>query len=349
MSRLDEFDPQDADHVAADWYSRARSGRMTLAQEAELQAWLDADPAHQSAYDAVERAWSALDLIRVHPRVLEMRDALPPEPPRLLRRAFFRRAIAASLALALVGAGAATGFKVWPPDGVLDSQTLSTGAGQRTVVTLADGSEVMLNGGTLLRTKSDPDARIIYLDKGQAFFRVAKDRAHPFVVHAGGRKITALGTAFDVRVGPDRFAVTLVEGKVRVETPVAPARPAIGGPAAPQRAVRPATEATEMVAGSQLVADDTRRWAMARTDVEQATSWTRDQLVFESEPLAKVVAEMNRHSVRKIAITDPAVGEILVSGNFRPGDVDGFARAVQAYEYARISAVREGRIELSAH
>lgn len=350
MTWQDDIDPNDIDDVAAAWYSRARSGEMTPGEEAELDAWLGEDPAHQSAYDAVERSWAALALIRAHPRMLAMRDRLPPEPPRLLRRTFVRRAAAAGMAMAVLGAGAAAGWKVWRPDGVFDSQAFHTGVGQRTVVTLADGSEVMLNSSTRLRTRADPDRRVIHLDKGQAFFRVAKDKAHPFVVYAGGRKITAVGTAFDVRVEPRQFALTLVEGKVRVETPVAATPPTPASPArkAPIAREPASVETTEMVAGSQLVAVDARRWSVGRTDVEEATSWTRDQLVFESEPLAKVVAELNRHSVRQIVIRDPSVGEILVSGNFRPGDVDGFSRAVQAYDYARISADEAGRIELSA-
>ncbi|MND04722.1 hypothetical protein D3C83_251260 [compost metagenome] len=51
--------------------------------------------------------------------------------------------------------------------------------------------------------------------------------------------------------------------------------------------------------------------------------------------------------MRKIVIADPKVGQTLVSGNFRPGDVEGFARAVEAYDYARISADSPESIELS--
>ncbi len=346
MTWQDETDFDEIDDIAAAWYSRSRSGQISAEQEAELREWLDADPAHQSAFDAVERTWATLDLIRAHPRMLAMREALPPEPMRLLRRSFLRRALAASFAAAVIGAGVAVGWSVWRPEGLFDSQTFSTGVGQRAVVTLSDGSELMLNGSTVLRTRSDPDERLIYLERGQAYFRVAKDKGHPFVVHAGGRKITAVGTAFDVRVEPQQFAITLVEGKVRVEAPVSPS---VATPDAksPDRTAA-SIESTEMVAGSQLVAVDDKQWSVARTDVSHATSWIRDQLVFEAEPLAKVVAEMNRSSVRKIVIADPEVGEILISGNFRPGDVEGFSRAVQAYDYARISADQAGRIELSA-
>jgi transmembrane sensor len=188
---------------------------------------------------------------------------------------------------------------------------------------------------------------MVYLDRGQAFFKVAKDAGHPFIVHAGGRTVTAIGTAFDVRVGPKGFSVTLVEGKVRVTTPVRATAPPTA-PGAPPSRPAVTVETTEMVAGSQLVATDAQRWSVARTDVVKATGWTRDQLIFEAEPLADVAAEMNRYSVRKIVIADAKVAGTLVSGNFRPGDVEGFARAVEAYRYARISEESGDRIELAA-
>ena len=335
----------DMEETAARWYSRARSGEMRAAEEAELQAWLAADPVNQSAYDAVARAWGALDLLRSHPKVLAMRDALPPERSGLMQRPVARRAIAACLGAAVVGAAAAGAWTTWRPSDEFSDQAFRTGVGERAAITLPDGSTVTLNTGTVLRTRADAGRRLIYLDSGQAYFKVAKDKDHPFVVHAGGRTITAIGTAFDVRVDPKHFAITLVEGKVRVETPVRASSPA---PAISAPASAATIESTEMVAGSQLVATDALRWSVARTDVAKATGWMRDQLVFEAEPLGDVAAEMNRYSHRKIVITDPSVAGTLVSGNFRPGDVEAFTRAVEAYEYASISAASDDEIKLSA-
>lgn len=331
----------DPDEVATVWFARRRSGAMTPQEAGVLAGWLAADPAHQAAFDAVLQAWSALDLVRADPRVLAMREALP--APRRLGSPMTRRAIAACLA-AVVMVGAVSGAaRLWPSRAFAD-QSFRTGVGQKTTVTLPDRSVVMLNTDTVLRTRADKGRRMVYLDRGQAFFRVAKDASRPFVVTAGGRTITAVGTAFDVRVGARGLSVTLVEGKVRVASPV----PAAGA-AAQGAARRPAAvETTEMVAGSQLIAPDDQRWSVARTDVVKATGWVRDQLIFQAEPLADVVAEMNRYSVRKIVIADAAVGGTLVSGNFRPGDVEGFARAVEAYDYASISADSPERIELSA-
>src|SRR5690606_13157038 len=142
----------------------------------------------------------------------------------------------------------------------------------------------------------------VYLDRGQAFFKVARDRRHPFVVAAAGRTVTALGTAFDLRVDDGGLKVVLVEGKVRVEA----ARPAAGA-ASPAPAAAPM--ATDMSAGSRLVARDDTEWRLTPTDVGRQTSWLKGQLVFDGAPLGEVVEEMNRYSTRKIAIADPALAE----------------------------------------
>lgn len=335
-----DLDEDEVDHLAARWYARGRSGEMTPADEQAMQAWLDADPQHRVAYDSIAMAWSALGVARDHPRLMAMREALPLEPPRLLARFATRRAIAAALVAGVLGVAASTAWIAWGPSDKLADQSFQTGIGQKTTVTLPDGTEVTLNTGTRLRTRADADRRLVYLDSGQAYFKVAKDRAHPFVVHAGDRTITALGTAFDVRVDRDRFSVTLVEGKVRVEQPVRPVE------AAPSSAKTP-IEATELAPGSELTAIDNQQWTVARTDTAKATGWVRDQLIFEREPLSAVAEEMNRYSVRKIVIADASVAGTLISGNFRPGDVEGFAQAVEAYRYATISAETPQVIELS--
>lgn len=342
---------EDVDSLAADWFSRARSGLISDVDEAALETWLGRDPANQSAYDAVERTWNALELVRLHPRVLAMRDDLPARRPPAMGGVVWRQAIAASVAAVFIGILGVAAFDPPAPltspaastAGLFESHVYRTGPNERAVITLPDGSEALLNEDATLRTVADPTRRMLRLEKGRAFFRVAKDAAHPFVVQADGRTITAVGTAFEVRVGERQFAVTLVEGRIRVQTPAAVRSSPVG---LPTRAAPAPLETTEMVAGSRLAAGP-EGWSVTRADVEQGTRWTRDQLVFEARPLAEVAAQMNRRSPRKIVILDDRVGSTLISGNFRPGDVDGFASALAAYHYAAIATRADGSIELT--
>ena len=207
----------DRDEIATVWFARRRSGSMPAAELAELEAWLAADPANRAAYDAVDLTWRAAEALRSDPEVLALREeALKARylPRRrlmgvgLAAAAVIGAVLLSPLALTSVGALRA-----------LHDQEFRTGVGQQATVKLPDGSVVTLNTDTVLRTRADKGQRLLFLDKGQAYFKVAHDPAHPFVVAAGGRTVTALGTQFDVRVGPREFRVTLVQGKVRVEAP----------------------------------------------------------------------------------------------------------------------------------
>lgn len=327
-------DPRD---IAAGWFARQRSGEMTSEDRATLRAWLEEDPAHRIAYLSVRRAWGGSAQLRADPQVLEIRELWSRHQPR---RALGRIAAA----LAAVAVLSSSGFVSWRivtgPHPLADA-AYRTAVGKQETVRLPDGSEVTLNTDSVLRTRADKDRRLVYLERGQAYFRVAKDRRHPFVVTAAGRTVTALGTAFDVRVDNGAFMVTLVEGKVRVEEPV----PTRG--AGPQQAVN--FQATEMIAGSRLVATAREPWRVTPANVVVDTSWTRDILIFDNQPLSAVVAELNRYSEKKIVVADHGIESTPISGTFRPGDVDSFVRTIQAYRLARAGADTADAVQLESY
>lgn len=329
----------DARDIAAGWFARQRSGEMTPADRATLRAWLEEDPAHRIAYLSVRRAWGGAGVLRGDPQVLEIRQQWSerPAPSR------FGRAAAAVLMAGVVAAGGYGGWRwVLGPKPLADA-AYRTAIGEQTTVRLPDGSEVTLNTDTVLRTRADKDRRLVYLERGQAFFTVAKDRTHPFVVTAAGRTVTALGTAFDVRVDAGRFEVTLVEGRVRVEAPVPATSGAVGE--APTANFR----ATEMIAGSQLVATAQEPWRVTPANVVVETSWTKDILIFDDEALSAVVAELNRYSEKKIVIADADIAQTPISGTFRPADVDSFVRTLEAYRVAKSGEDTREAVQLYAY
>lgn len=332
---------RDLRDIAAAWFSRERSGEMTADEALALQAWLDAAAEHGAAYAEIRQAWGEAAAARADPQVMAIREHWLASHARR-RRLSAVRALAASLA-AIVTAAAGAGAWQWAtgPRPLAD-RTYQTALGEQRVVELPDGSEVTLNTDTVLRTRASGDKRLVYLERGQAFFEVAKDARRPFVVTADGRTVTALGTAFDVRLDEGAFKVTLVEGKVRVEASAPAMAPALG----PQSVK---VQATEMVAGSQLVAPDDEQWRLTRTNVLTETSWTRGQLVFEDEPLGDVVAELNRYSTRKMIIADASLTETPISGTFKVGDVDRFIHAVEAYGVARHGRSTANTVELRAY
>ena len=96
---------------------------------------------------------------------------------------------------------------------------VSTPAATTTLVTLSDGTKVMLNANSTLEYPAsfdDAEVREVRL-KGEAHFEVTKNPHRPFVVKAGKMQTQVLGTIFDVKAyRKDAPKVTLMEGKVKV-------------------------------------------------------------------------------------------------------------------------------------
>src|SRR5690606_6140981 len=174
---------------------------------------------HRETFASTEAFWGAAAQLGSHPQMSDTRRwALAGAD----RGRTTRRAVVAGIAALVLSLGGVAFLRQSEGPRPLATQAFRTVVGQQEAVTLPDGSTVTLNTDTRVRTVADSEKRLVYLDRGQAFFQVAKDPRRPFVVTAGGRTVTAVGTAFDVRVDEGTFRVVLVEGRVRVEA----ARPA---------------------------------------------------------------------------------------------------------------------------
>jgi transmembrane sensor len=328
--------------LASRWFARKRSGEMTPAEAAELETWLAADPEHRALFDQAEYWWGAANALRGDPEILKLREEVARTRAAPPRRYWIGGAVAASLMAAVFGGWQAMDAGLIPTPAALvnGEQTFRTGVGQTATVRLRDGSVVTLDTDTVLRARETADRRSIRLARGQAFFKVAKDQNRPFMVAAGDKVVTAVGTAFSVRVQKRAVEVTLVEGKVRVEEAD---RASAATPRKPGQIA-----ATEMKPGSKLVAVEDKGWVLKPVDTGKATSWLEGQLIFEDRPLGEVAAELNRYSERKIVIAEASVARTPITGAFATGDVEAFVSAVRSYHLAAVTSENRKEVELGA-
>ena len=103
----------------------------------------------------------------------------------------------------------------------------------------------------------------------------------------------------------------------------------LSGPEGPQGGGEEVT-LERLVAGEQIVLAANRSGSKDAIDTQIATSWRDGRLVFDNDPLSRVFAEVNRYSARKVVLGDPSLAEMRVSGSFRAGSADGFAKNLQA-------------------
>lgn len=322
----------DPDSAAALWFARLQGDDVAPRDRREFERWLKADARNAAAWDDLDHTWNGVGALEADPAFAAMRaDALGAgdQRPHLNRRTL---GLAAAGLVAAVG-GAMFGKRWLVDDGspasTPDEPVFSTAVGERSTFRLADNSIVTLSTDSAVRVNHWAKGRRLTLLRGQAFFQVAKDPARPFVVAAGDKRVTAVGTAFDVRMEPGKLSVTLVEGRVRI------AADAASG----ERRV-------EMSAGSRFVAADPADWLISAVDTAKESAWLKGRLVFDGEPLSAVVAEMNRFSERKLSLADPALGATPVSGVFKTGQIDAFVAALKTYGLADVGRADDKRVEL---
>lgn len=334
----------DAYAAAADWHTRLDEDDSAQTY-AEFDAWLGADPRNKAAFEAVERTWSSLAAARVDARVLKLRREALSATHRLR---FFRLATAA----AVVGVAVAIGYAVAPlfkdagatrPAMMMGAATeggaFRTAVGERSNITLSDGSSVVLNTNSRIEIRFTAEQRNVRLLAGQAWFQVARNPNRPFVVEAGDRRVTALGTAFDVRLDSrDSVQVTLAEGKVSVEPILSPLARLISEPPPPEL----------LVAGEALIVSDDAPVERRKADVAKVVSWRQGQVVFDNDTLAAAIAEINRYSSTRIELADPSLGQLRVSGVFKAGHSESFVETVTGHYPLRIASRDESRILLTA-
>jgi len=296
----------DIEAMAARWLVRQEAAEWSEADAAELAAWLEQAAAHKAAYWRLEHGWRMAD------RLAALRTVAGPVRPAL-RLAPRPLAMAASVALAVLVAGGVTYSSL-----SFGRHAYVTLVGGRQSLTLPDGSKVELSTNTRLVAKVSANQRTVWLDKGEAYFEVAKDPRHPFSIYAGDRKVTVLGTKFSVRHEGDQVRVAVVEGRVRIDP--------IGAAAN----VRPEV----VTRGDMVIAERQSTLLVAASDdkVADELSWRHGMLTFNRETLGDAVAEFNRYNRVKLSIGDPAAGQVRIGGAFRANEAEAFARLLgQAY------------------
>ncbi len=333
MSKVREIE-----EIAADWIAKRDSSEWSEPDADALARWLAADTGHRVAFVRLEAAWKQANRLKalgagVPPGVIPEpsswraspfferaeRKAAPVGQPheamsdvtvRRRSKSFLAVASAATVLLAVV---------VFAWRGDLSGRTsYSTMVGAVSSVPIADGSTVTLNTNSLIRVAVSESERRIDLNRGEAFFDVAKDPTRPFVVVAGNRRVVAVGTKFSVRrdeAGTGEIRVIVTEGRVRIE-PIKGDAEAI-----------PA----ELTAGAIARGSGESVLIQKRPldEIEETLSWRNGYLVFRDTPLADAVMEFNRYNNRRVVIDDPDLAQIPIGGNFRATNLDAFVRLLE--------------------
>lgn len=291
---------------AGEWVQRLRDSTDASLSDEWLQ-WCQADSRNLAAFERMREVWEGFGVVGTVPA---------------RSRWVMRRSVVAACAALLLSVVAGVAVYGWRHS---SAELLATRRGELHRAMLADGSSLELAPLSGVRLELTRAHREAWLQGGQVFFAVKHDRSRPFIVHAGGLRITAVGTAFDVRDVAGDVRVTVSEGRVNVSAEG-------GGAGRP-----PAPEVVQATAGERVTfSKSMSHLNLASVDVERAESWRNGVLQFVAQPLDEVVAEVSVYSPRPIVLGDAALKELKFTGTVSQAHLDDWLAALQAVFSVRI-------------
>ncbi|MDY0990329.1 FecR domain-containing protein [Flavobacterium sp. CFBP9031] len=185
----------------------------------------------------------------------------------------------------------------------VESKQFAVKLGEHAKIELSDGTQIWLNAGSVLKYPKEfkGDTREVYLS-GEAFFDVAKDKKHPFIIHTNKMDTKVIGTSFNVQAYPDQTTqeVSVATGRVNVKSTV--------------------TEENVYVTPGQKVvfkSQNNKLQAFKDIPVNAISLWRKNIMVFEETPLPEVVATINRNYNVSIEVKNKNLNDLKISAYFK--------------------------------
>ena len=295
------MDSQNQHTYYAELISRYLSGNANSEEIAELEAWVSADPENKAQFIAYKKAWM-LAGIEKSQETVNVEELWQQTSSQLFKEAKVldmkpeatagRRkwwGVAAAVILLLVAS-------VWLFRNMGNQALLYKTADNTQTIALADGSNVILNRASTLRfTPEDENGHRKVELTGDAFFDVARDEAHPFVIKAGEVEVEVLGTSFyvDSREQQNQVQVIVQSGRV---------------------AVRAATEQEILVADEKAIfRKQTGTLNKLQNEDVNYLSLQTNTLLLDSLRIEEVLFVLNRHFNVNISLENEELKDCILN------------------------------------
>lgn len=192
----------------------------------------------------------------------------------------------------------------------LTYNTLTIPYGKRFEIQLSDGTRVHLNAGSSLKYPVkfiNGIKREVFLN-GEAFFSVAKDAKHPFIVNATDLNVEVFGTEFNVSAYPEDIDtdVVLVEGSVGM-----------------YKNNETIKEGTMLVPGTKgSLNKENLSISTEKVNTLIYTSWRQGGLFFRNMPFKNIAKKLERQYNMKVIITNKLLEKETFNANFNEEPIE---------------------------
>lgn len=266
---------------------------LTPLEKEELISWQQENPGAYKALEQLytksssviedqdffvdtEAAWQKVNAKRKKPK------------PIYIARPFYKwMAVAAAVAV-LIGLAI---FFYKPANSLY---TLTSGANTIKTIHLADGSVITLNHNSSLEYHAEMAKKRNVKLNGEAFFEVAKDAAHPFVIETKNGTVKVLGTTFNVSVAGSTTKVNVRTGKVEISN---------------------GNNKIVLVAGEEGLVSAQKAEKSKKPD-ENFLAWKEKKLIFNETDFADVITALQEYYKTTITVNRNAVVNCKVTTTF---------------------------------
>lgn len=352
------FDNRTRFEIATEWFYALQDQNITIDKIQEWQKWLAESPDNAREYERVEEvlnlsgdteglAWpDDLELLSDeydgNAKVADWKQSnrrwiINPFRQLNLRNLAQWKVLQLST-LSIVFAGLFTiaflNLADFSGNSELEVAIFESTTGEIKSITLSDGSLITLGGQSLVSVAYSNERRKIFLQRGEAFFDVAKNPQRPFSVITGNRVVTAIGTQFNISKQYDRVVVTVAEGKISLS---------------PERNNKPIKNTTHayLVADQQVTYNATSVSNVINTSAKSPLSWRNGKLQYMEEKLIYVVEDINRYSNIKIRFADEKTKTLLYSGTVFTANLKDWISVLPNAFPITVSYISESEVILS--
>ena len=210
----------------------------------------------------------------------------------------------------------------------------TTAKGQKSTITLSDGTIIRLNAASKLKypERFTKNSREVFLS-GEAFFTVKKDSKRPFIVKTGDLTTTVLGTSFNVSAYLDEseIHVAVVSGKVSVTKNNKPE-----DEIKDVLILRP-NEVASYNPGKEILAKE-------KKDISHLTDWTNGILSLKNMHFNEAAKELEKWYGVKVTVKSDKLDDCIIEGGYKELPLNKVLEALQFAFNIRFDYTADGVI-----
>jgi len=301
----DDPDDHDMRERFAQWFDASAVNAAAWAETQHVAAVLNATPPAHAEY------WADLPGARASANVTS--TIVARSRRRLGKRIMVGAMAAAAACLAVITA----------PDILLRLQAdHATGTAELRTVALEDGSKVSLGAVSAIDVAYAGGERRVRLLRGEAYFEVHRDPAHPFRVSSGDVETTVLGTGFEVRLRDEGADVAVRHGLVRVDY---------------RKGTPPVAE--RLAAGERISVRWTGGSERGVIRPDRVAAWTDGKLIVNDRPVREVIDALRPWYSGVILTAGSGLDKERVTGVYDLGDPAGALAALGQAHNARVRQI----------